>query len=553
MKKYFMNPWKMEVTKLEETIGELHQKVIPYFNEGYARMNDDIIGNYKELIADEKLEYDSQKIDDIYIKLAKYSQGLIKWNDPGAMLNINPPATIASVAATSYFSLFNPNGAQDMSSGHLLACELAVVKMICQLVGWNENISGGIFTFGGKSTNMHAIKQGIQRIDSQIAKNGIDEKILCFSSMQGHICHKEVCSWLGIGENNCIRIETDELGVIDLIKLEKSMCDYIEKGYQIATIIVSGCTTLQMTIDPIKEIVELRDRVVKKYNMNYKPRVHVDSVIGWVWLFYKYYNFNINKLGLSEIVLEKLSRLCHKISEIKYADSFGVDFHKTGFCSYLSSLYMVKDRDELYLQGNRTPIKYSELEYGNYSPFEYTLELSRPLSGPIAAYVNLKLFGIEGYQKIMGNLMESTQYIKDIFKNEERFEVVNEKDSDGFVILFIVKELGSTFSFETLGREEERIVIQFGEYIHKFYMYLFEKQKKNECWFSLDYSSGYRTLASGKKIGVLKVYPMSPYFDIMQARRFVDDIKKMLVEFDKVKENFEVKEVPHKPRPFVYR
>lgn len=553
MKEMFLNPNKMEIDEFLNEIEELHENVKEYLNLGQARMSNNLTEKYEDIIKQENLSYSPKSINEVLRDLSSFAQGLVKWNDPGTMININPPATIASVAASSYFSLFNPNGAQDMSCGHLLACELAVIKMVCQLVGWDIETAGGIFTFGGKSTNMHAIKQGIQRIDEKSIDEGVKDKIVCFSTTQGHICHKEVCGWLGIGENNCIRLRTDINGVLDLTDLEDSMGEYIENGYKISTIIINGCTTLQMTIDPIKAVVEIRDRIVKEYKLSYKPRVHVDSVIGWVWLFFKYYNFEQNKLGFSTETIKKLQRLSKKISEVEYADSFGVDFHKTGFASYISSLYMTKDRNELYLQGKRKPIKYSELEFGNYSPFEYTLELSRSLEGPISAYVNLKLLGIEGYQKIMGGLLEASQYLKENLNSKDRCEVINMNDSDGFVTLFIVKEKNSKICFKQLGSEDEEIVIKYAEYIHKFYMYLFEQQNKGDCWFAIDYSSGYHVLSSGKKIGVLKAYPMSPYFDKLKAKRFINDLLDFLDKFDKVKDDFVIKEVPHKPRPFVYR
>lgn len=90
-------------------------------------------------------------------------------------------------------------------------------------------------------------------------------------------------------------------------------------------------------------------------------------------------------------------------------------------------------------------------------------------------------------------------------------------------------------------------------YIYKFYLYLLEQQKLGTCKFALDYSSGYHTLSNGVKIGVLKVYPMTPYFTPEKANEMVDNIRGLMEEFDKIKDVFEIKEVPHKPRPFVFR
>ena len=553
IKNYFVNPETMDMSQFVKEFENLDSKVQKHINLDSARVDSNIAEPYAKLLERENLSQNGENIEDIFERLAEYSQGLIRWTHPGALINVNPPASIPSVVASSYFSLYNPNGAQDMSSGYLMTTELAVVKMICRLAGIDEKKAGGIFTFGGKSTNLHAIKHGLQRINPMYGKEGIKDEIMTFSSKQGHPCHAEVCNWLGIGNKNCTRIPTDNLGVIDVDALRKGIESAIENGKKVACITVNGGTTIQMTVDPIKQIAEMRDEIVTKYKLDYKPRIHVDSVIGWAWLFFRDYDFKNNPLKIGKIALEKIEKQCKKIQEIKYADSFGVDFHKTGFCSYLASLYITLDRDELFQQNGYKGIPYEELEYGNYSPFQYTLELSRSLSGPIAAYVNLKLFGIEGYQRIIGGLMDTSEYLKAELDKNPRFEVINENDSDGFVTLLVVKENENSPSFFEISNLAPEDIEKYGRYIHKFYLYLLEKQKKKECWFTLDYSSGYHILANGKKIGVLKAYPMSPYFDKPSVDRLVKDLSQHPKEFDKVKDIFEVKEVPHKPRPFCYR
>lgn len=553
MKKYFVNPETMDMSQYIAEFSNLNEKVQSYINLDSARVDSNITETYAQLLEKENLSQNGESMDDVFSKLAEYSQGLIRWTHPGALINVNPPASIPSVVASSYFSLYNPNGAQDMSSGYLMTTELAVVKMLCTLADIDYKKAGGIFTFGGKSTNLHAIKHGLQRINPLYGKEGIKDDIITFSSKQGHPCHAEVCNWLGIGEKNCVRIPTDEMGVVDVEALRIGIESSIQEGKKVACITVNGGTTIQMTVDPIKEIAEMRDEIVKKYNLEYKPRIHVDSVIGWAWLFFKDYDFNINPQNICDMALKKIEKQCRKIQEIKYADSFGVDFHKTGFCAYLASLYITLDRDEIFQQNGYKGIPYEELEYGNYSPFQYTLELSRSLAGPIAAYVNLKLFGIEGYQRMIGGLMDSSEYLKDKLNRNKRFEVINEDDSDGFVTLLTVKENENSPSFFNISNLPAEEIEQYGRYIHKFYLYLLEKQKKKECWFTLDYSSGYHILANGKKIGVLKAYPMSPYFDRPSVDKLVKDLSQHLKEFDKVKNTFEVKEVPHKPRPFCYR
>jgi glutamate/tyrosine decarboxylase-like PLP-dependent enzyme len=59
------------------------------------------------------------------------------------------------------------------------------------------------------------------------------------------------------------------------------MIKTIESGDKISSIILNGGTTYNHTIDEIKAIVDLRNYMTEKYELDYKPHIHVDSVIGW--------------------------------------------------------------------------------------------------------------------------------------------------------------------------------------------------------------------------------------------------------------------------------
>ncbi len=109
----------------------------------------------------------------------------------------------------------------------------------------------------------------------------------------------------------------DISGRIDVEKAEKIMSNFIEDGGEIPCMIINGGTTLHNTVDPIEKIVQLRDRLVERHKLNYTPHVHVDSVIGWVWLFFKDYDFERNPEQIYEIALEKLKNMYDRISQIK--------------------------------------------------------------------------------------------------------------------------------------------------------------------------------------------------------------------------------------------
>lgn len=558
IEKYFQDPKNNDISKLLNLINEVNTNVEDMVQPNFPRIRGKIEESYEKYLEKKTLPTKSNDLEDVFKDISKLFKGALRWNYPGTMINVNPPANLGAIAISSYANLYNPNFAQDMSTGGLALAELEVTKYLCDLAGIDWRQALGVFTFGGKGTNLYAVKIGLEKCLANEDENGISENVFTITTEQGHPCHTEVCGWLGIGRKNSIRVPVDSDGVIKIDEAEKIISKELEKGRKLACITINGATTIQMTIDPVKEVAEMRDRLVEKYNLNYKPHIHLDSVIGWVYLFFKDYDFEKNPLNIRKLALDKIKKMYMRISNIKYADSFSADFHKTGFCPYLSSIFITKNREEIYkLGGPKSKVlQVSDLEYGNYSPFLYTLELSRSSSGPLSALVTLKSFGIEGFQEIIGELMNMGEYMKEKIDEDSEYEVINENDSDGFVTLFIVKPKGCKYSYEDIvyskgmsKKESEELA----KYNHTFYLYLLEKQMKRETTFAMDYSTGYRKNADGVRIGVFKAYPMSPFLHEQEVDNIVNELRNLKEEFDKIKDTYEPKEVPHKPRDFVFR
>ena len=239
--------------------------------------------------------------------------------------------------------------------------------------------------------------------------------------------------------------------------------------------ILNGGTTIQLTVDPIHEAVDMRDRIVEKYGLDYEPHIHADAVIGWAWLFFKDYDFEKNELNLGETTLRKIKSMSSGISQMDRVDSFGVDFHKTGFCPYISSLFMLNRRKHLYDLGKTKTLELSELEYGNYSPFEYTLELSRAATGPISAFMALHCFGKKGFRSLIGNLVETGEHFKSYMKERSsEFETVND-DTEGPVTLFIVKPEDSDIKYSQIKYMSKEEAEDIGKYNYNFYLFMLKK------------------------------------------------------------------------------
>lgn len=552
LNKYFLDPKSDNCDELLKQFKTLDVAIKKLGKANQARIPGVVSKKYESYLQSSFIPQKNQDPEKVMRDLSQLFKGAVRWHHPGTMINITPPPLIPAIAASTMTMLFNPNLAIDVSCGGLSVTELEVVKHLATLVDWDWKKAFGVFTFGGKGTNLYAVKTALNKYNPNFKEDGVNEKVAVISTEQGHSCHIEVCDWLGIGRSSCLRMPLDNLGRIDLAVVEKTISDFIKNGGAIPCIILNGGTTLHNTVDPIKKVIVLRDKLVRKFKLKYVPHVHVDSVIGWAWLFFKDYDFKNNPERIDSIAIKKLKSFYNKISEIKFADSFGVDFHKTGFCPYLSSIFIAKDKKDIDNLGISKQPDLSELQFGNYSPFTYTLESSRALNGPVSALVALKSLGMSGFRSLISGLVANSERLKNKFNELKDFSVVNPLD-ENFVTLFIITPPDSTLDYKKVLKSKDDIAIRIAKYNHQFYLFLLEKQIIGGSPLAVDFISGYESTQLGIKIGVLKIFPVSPYFN----KQYVNDLVKQLIifkkEFEKVADSFKPKACPHVPKVLVLR
>src|SRR3712207_2830932 len=178
-------------------------------------------------------------------------------------------------------------------------------------------------------------------------------------------------------------------------------------------------------------------------------------------------------------------------------------------------------------------------QFSAYTPGEYTLECSRAGSYALAAWCNLKYFGLEGYRALLGNLIESEKALRKVIKEEDSMVCVNTKDH-GSVTLFRVypnKNAKEQYEHEFNDKKYSNDLKKHNDYqfqvskeLHKI---LFE-----EGGPALSFTSNFRLNKNGEPIAAIKAYPMSPYITNEKS-----DLKKDVVDYimrakERVDKNF---------------
>ena len=454
-------------------------------------------------------------VEEVTAELIGYLRGMTIFGHPRTQQNVVPPTTIPSVIGVLIASLYNPNIVWDEYSHLVALAEVEVVAMTANMVGYDTEKASGVFTFGGTGTTLYGVKLGLEKACPGTMQNGTPEEAVVFVSDAGHYCATNIVGWLGIGTNNLVTIPTTYDNEIDLAQLEQAVREALTNGKKIAAIIATLGTTDAFGLDDLESIVALRDTLVDEFQLDYRPHIHADAVIGWAWSVFNTYDLEGNPLGFRPRTVRALAGACRRIRHLSLADSVGIDFHKTGFTPYISSLVLVKDREDLDLvkrQPEQMPYLY---HFGEHRPGMYTLETSRAGTGPLAALANLRLFGEQGLRVILGHIVEMTQLLREHLEGHEGTTVLN-RENFGTVTLFRAYPEGvDTFSIKRQEFEDaayRESLLAHNAYNQEIFQYVHSEAMEGRG-VVISTTDCYRQTTYGEPIVALKSYILSPFVD----------------------------------------
>jgi glutamate/tyrosine decarboxylase-like PLP-dependent enzyme len=476
--------------------------------------------HYRNILS-EGFPEETQTVEEVTKLLTEYCQGMPIWAHPNAQVNVVPPTTIPSITAFVAAAIYNPNIIWDEYSARFAEAEIQTVSMASDLIGYDPQLSGGVFTFSGTGTNFYGCKLGIEKaLGGRAMEEGVREDVKIVSSAVAHYSRLNVSGWLGVGMKNLVTIPANADNDMSLPLLEDYLRRAFDAGEKVGVIIATMGTTDAFGIDDLGAIVRLRDRLAREYGLEHLPHIHADAVIGWVWSVFRDYDFAANPLGFRARTLKALQHSLVRLGDLAQADSLGIDFHKTGYAPYLSSLFLVKDRRDLSLlsrQPEEMPYLY---QFGSYHPGIYTLECSRPGSGALAAFANIRLLGKQGYRVLIGHAVEMAEMLRERLEAHPFIQVVNDRNF-GPVTLFRVYPPGvdgeAAWRREVKDPAYREQLEAHNFYNRRVFQLIHDRAMRGEGVL-LSWTDAYRHADYGSETGppiaALKSYILSPWTDL---------------------------------------
>lgn len=465
---------------------------------------------------------DPQSLEQVTRELVEHLSGMFIFGHPRSQINVVPCPTIPSVIGGLLPSIYNPNLVSDESSRGVAVAEVEVSAMASGLVGYNPQQAGGVFTFGGTGTTLYGAKMGLEKAFPGTMQKGLAAPAYIIGSEQAHYACRTVAGWLGLGFDRFIEVPSDANNAIRPCLLETHLRDLLKRGERIAAIIATMGTTDAFGVDDLQEIHAIRDRLVDEFSLDYRPHIHADAVIGWAWSVFNDYDFARNPLGFRGRTVRALAATHRRMQHLSLADSIGIDFHKTGFAPYVSSLVLARNATDFGLLARRPESMPYLFKSGEYHPGQYTLETTRSGGGPMAALANLLLFGKNGLRSLLGHLVSMAEVLRENLEAHAATHVVN-GGNHGPVTLFRVYPDGvDTFSVP----ERERTDPAYREQLHAHNEYnrrifeLIQKEALQGRGVVISLTDNYRDTDYGEPIVALKSYILSPFSE----EKYVNDV-----------------------------
>jgi tyrosine decarboxylase/aspartate 1-decarboxylase len=261
---------------------------------------------------------------------------------------LKPPHPVARLAYALAMWI-NPNNHALDGGRATSAMEKEAVAEIAGMYGWKNFL--GHLCGGGTMANLEALW-----VAGQLHPG---KKIL--ASEQAHYTHARISGVLQLPYES---VACDSRGRMDIEALRKRM-----ERSDIGTIVATMGTTATGSVDPLPDILALRER--------YGFRVHADAAYGGYFV-------------LTENLGEEAARAFARVGE---ADSIVIDPHKHGLQPYGCGCVLFRDPEIGRLYKHDSPYTYfssAELHLG-----EISLECSRPGAAAAALWATQRLLPLK--------------------------------------------------------------------------------------------------------------------------------------------------------------
>lgn len=325
--------------------------------------------------------------------------GMTHWQSPNFFAYFPANASYASVLAEMLTATL---GAQCM----VWETSPAAAELEERMMGWLKDMTGipagwdGVIQDTASSSTLTSLLTARERFTGfKVNRSGLRRfpVFRVYGSAETHSSIEKAVKIAGIGQQNFIRIETDEQMRLDPVKLDQAIRDDKAAGRQPLAAVATLGTTGTTAIDDLAAISEVCS--------NHRLWLHVDAAMAGTALILPEYRWMIRGIEL--------------------ADTFVFNPHKWMFTNFDCSAYFVKDRESLIRTFEILPEYLKTKTRGMVNDYrDWGIPLGRRFRA-LKLWFVIRSYGLEGLQTTVRRHIQMAQWLEQAIRNNRNFELVS--------------------------------------------------------------------------------------------------------------------------------
>jgi aromatic-L-amino-acid decarboxylase len=355
--------------------------------------------------------------------------GITHWNHPRFFGYFSITGSYPGIIGEFLSSALNVNAMLWKTSPSATELEEVVLDWLRQMLGLPENFDA-VINDTASVGSLCAMAAAREFTNLDIRKKGLSgrndfPRLRIYTSDQAHSSIEKAAIVLGIGQENIIKIASDEKYRMDIIELEATLKNDLAHGIKPVCVIATIGTTSTTSIDPVEEIAAL----CKKY----KIWLHVDAAYG----------------GSAAVIPEMRSLF----AGWEQADSIIVNPHKWLFTPIDCSVLFCRRPEILKQAFSLTPeyLRTAEAdEVKNY--MDYGVALGRRFRA-LKLWMVIRALGTEKITNILRKHIAFAQKLSIIIEQHPSFELLAPAPFSALVFRFVPKKKSTESEINNLNEK----------------------------------------------------------------------------------------------------
>lgn len=272
--------------------------------------------------------------------------------------------------------VLNNSMATYKAAGPQIGVEKAVLREVCNIIGWGPE-SDGTLAPGGSMTNFMGMLMARDAFNEKTRYEGVQQRMTVYTSVESHYSTPKNAAFSGIGRDNVRMIATDAEGRMDNAVLREAIKEDIAKGFHPILINCTAGTTVLGAFDNLVDAAA----IAKEFNI----WLHVDGAYG------------------GSVLLSDKYR--HLVDGVEQVDSFTLNAHKMLGTPLSCSLIVVKDKKNLHNSFSNDASYLYQTDHDGFNPGKTSIQCGRR-NDALKLWVLWKSVGTNGLAAIVDTQFE---------------------------------------------------------------------------------------------------------------------------------------------------